>query len=97
MTSDPKTKEQFLNRILSYDFDGNFGSLGEGRITVSRIAPNKIAIRFPATGQYYELVVRKPRVQESSRPRRVPPLVSRKPAAKRQTVRKPVRASQLRA
>lgn len=63
MTRDPKTKEQFLNRIMSYDFDGDFSSLGEGKPKVSRIAANKVAIDFPMTGQHYELVVRKPRVK----------------------------------
>lgn len=61
MHTDPKTKEQFVDRILSYDFDGDFTSLGVYRAQLVRLSPNKFALTFPATGQLYELTVKKPR------------------------------------
>lgn len=61
MHTDPKTKEQFVDRILSYDFDGDFTSLGENQASIARLAANKFLLHFPATGQRYEIVVRKPR------------------------------------
>lgn len=61
MHTDPKTKEQFVDRILSYDFDGDFTALGVYRAQLTRLSPNKFSLKFPATGQNYELIVKKPR------------------------------------
>lgn len=61
MQQDPKTKEALLDRLLSFDFDGDFSGLGEIDAQVIRAAHNRILMVFPASGQTYELVVRKPR------------------------------------
>ena len=81
MYTDPKTKEQFMDRILSLDFDGDFTELGAYRAKLRRIAPNKFSLDFPATGQNYELVVRKPR------------LVKRKPRAAAAPIERPKRGT----
>lgn len=72
MHTDPKTKEQFVDRILSYDFDGDFTALGVYRAQLTRLAANKFTIKFPATGQQYELVVKKPRGPRHVRSQRRP-------------------------
>ena len=73
MHTDPRTKEQFLNRILSYDFDGDLANLGESKAVISRTAPNKVGVIFPTTGQTYELVVRKPRAKPTRKVVRLQP------------------------
>lgn len=73
MNTDPRTKEQFLNRILSYDFDGDLAHIGESKAVIERITSNRVCVRLPATGQHYEIVIRKPRAKPI-RSRRVRPL-----------------------
>lgn len=86
MYSDPKTKEDFVNRLLSYDFNGDFTDLGEEPATVTRVSPYRFAVKFKATGQNYEIVVRKPRrakgkLRLSLKPNR--PAIARRPRAAR--------------
>lgn len=61
MHRDPKTKEQFIDRLLSRDFDGDLSALGESKAVLTRLAPHRLGVIFPSTGQYYEVLVRKPR------------------------------------
>lgn len=70
MHTDPRTKEQLLNRLLSYDFDGDLANIGETRAAITRTAANRVDIRFPATGQHFALIVRKPRAKPLQKPRR---------------------------
>lgn len=58
---DPRTKEELLNRMLSYDFDGDIRNLGEETARLVRVAPNRLELQFPATGRCYELAVKLPR------------------------------------
>lgn len=65
MSKEPKTKEQFLNRMLSIDFTGDIRDLAADRnITLKRTSANKLALTFQSSGQTFELVVRKPRSPE---------------------------------
>lgn len=57
---DPKTKEAFVDRILSYDFDGDIRHLGQGDAKLERTGPQSFRITFQS-GRTYELVVRIPR------------------------------------
>ena len=68
MRNDPRTKEQFVDRMLSYDFDGDFTDLGATRAKLRRISAHKFHVDFPATGQRYEIVVRKPRRKVTRKP-----------------------------
>ena len=61
MYTDPKTKEELVNRLLSYDFNGDFTELGNEPATVTRKASYSFLVKFPTTDQRYEVVVRKPR------------------------------------
>lgn len=58
---DPKTKEQLLDRMLSYDFDGDIRHLGEEPATIVRQGPNSLLLTFPASGVTFELSVHRPR------------------------------------
>lgn len=65
MSKEPKTKEQFLNRMLMSDFSGDIRDLAADRnITLKRTSANKLELTFQASGQKFELVVRKPRSPE---------------------------------
>lgn len=65
MSKEPKTKEQFLNRMLSIDFSGDIRDLAADRgVTLKRLSGNKLELRFEQSGQVFELVVRKPRSPE---------------------------------
>jgi hypothetical protein len=58
---DPRTKEELLDRMMSFDFSGDIRDVGVKRATIQRLAPNRISITFPDSGITYELVVRRPR------------------------------------
>lgn len=58
---DPKTKEQLLDRMLSYDFDGDIRHLGEDTATIVRTGANTLLLSFPASGITFELEVHRPR------------------------------------
>lgn len=59
---DPRTKEEFLSRLLSYDFQGDIRQVGEFPASLIRTGPNKLEITFPKSGVTFELVVRRPRL-----------------------------------
>jgi hypothetical protein len=61
MKRDPRTKEELLNRMLSFDFDGDIRHLGEEPATVQRQGPNSLLLKFPATNTVFELSVHRPR------------------------------------
>lgn len=62
---DPKTKEDFVNRILSYDFDGDIRHLGQGDAKLERTGAQSFRLTFQS-GKTFELVVRIPRDEASS-------------------------------
>ena len=65
MSKEPKTKEQFLNRMLMSDFSGDIRDLAADRnITLRRASANVLDLTFNTTGQHFQLVVRKPRTPE---------------------------------
>lgn len=66
-TRDPRTKEELLDRMLSYDFDGDIRHLGAEEATIQRAAPNAVWLRFPDSGRSYLLSVRLPRGQRKPR------------------------------
>lgn len=59
-TNAPRTKEELLNKMLSYDFNGDIRTLGEGA-RIERTAANALTLHFPEIGRTYELVARIPR------------------------------------
>jgi hypothetical protein len=65
MAKEPKTKEQFLNRMLMTDFSGDIRDLATDRnIQLKRTSANKLELTFLSSGQKFELIVRKPRSPE---------------------------------
>lgn len=58
---DPRTKEELLDRMLSFDFDGDIRHLGVEPASVVRSGPNKLLLSFPNSGTTYELEVHRPR------------------------------------
>lgn len=78
---DPKTKEQVLDRILSYDFDGDIRHLGEEPASITRTGPHTLRLTFPASGTTFDVTVRRPR--EFAKPRTTQPAPRRttRPAA----------------
>lgn len=59
-TKDPRTKEELLNKLLSYDFNGDVRTLGEGT-QIKRVDPQTLHVTFPKIGRTYEIAVRIPR------------------------------------
>lgn len=59
--NDPRTKEEFLDRLLRYDFDGDIRSIGAEPASLVRTGPNSLEISFPKSGKTYELTVHRPR------------------------------------
>jgi hypothetical protein len=59
--SDPKTKEQLLDRMLSFDFDGDIRHLGVEPASIVRVSPNTLRLTFPDSGVTFELEVHRPR------------------------------------
>lgn len=62
-TRDPRTKEELLDRMLAYDFDGDIRHLGAEPASIIRTAANKLELVFPKSGRVYELVARLPRTR----------------------------------
>lgn len=58
---DPRTKEEFLDRMLSFDFDGDIRNLGVETATVQRLGPNALRLKFPDSDQVFDLTIHKPR------------------------------------
>lgn len=65
---DPRTKEELLDRMLSFDFDGDIRHLGAEPAQLSRIAPNRLELKFPISGRCYELSVKLPRDAQPRQP-----------------------------
>lgn len=61
--NDPRTKEAVLDRMLSYDFDGDIRHLGVEPARLTRTARNRMLLTFPTSGITYELTVRRPRTE----------------------------------
>lgn len=76
---DPKTKEDILNRMLSYDFDGDIRHLGEEPAQITRTGAHTLRLTFPASGRVFDVSVHRPR--EFAQPRPAP--VVRQPAESR--------------
>lgn len=58
---DPRTKEELLDRMLSFDFDGDIRHLGVETASVVRSGPNRLLLTFPDSGVTFELTVHRPR------------------------------------
>lgn len=58
---DPRTKEELLDRMLSYDFDGDIRHLGVEPASIVRVGPNTLRLSFPDSGTVFELSVHRPR------------------------------------
>lgn len=59
---DPKTKGDFIDRMMSREFSGDLKDLAVNHdMRYERIRPNALKIHFGTSGQEYELVIRKPR------------------------------------
>lgn len=58
---DPKSKAEFLNRILSFDFSGDIREIGTERAMLTRLRGNALKVTFPASRKEFEIVVRMPR------------------------------------
>lgn len=58
---DPRTKEELLDRMLSYDFDGDIRHLGVEPASIVRVSPNTLRLSFPESGTVFELEVHRPR------------------------------------
>lgn len=56
----PQTKEEFVNKILSYDFDGDIRKLGDNA-RIERATPQSFFVYFPDIDRRYELTVSIPR------------------------------------
>lgn len=58
---DPRTKEELLDRMLSFDFDGDIRHLGVETASIVRVSPNTLRLSFPDSGVTFELEVHRPR------------------------------------
>jgi hypothetical protein len=58
---DPRTKEELLDRMMSFDFDGDIRHLGVEAASIVRVSPNTLRLSFPASGTVFELSVHRPR------------------------------------
>jgi hypothetical protein len=61
MKRDPRTKEEFLDRILRFDFDGDVRNIGAEPATIVRTGANSLLLTFPDSGVTFELSVHRPR------------------------------------
>jgi len=73
-TRSPRTKEELLNKMLSFDFDGDIRTLGP-ETRIKRTAPNEITLEFPDIDRKYVLSVHIPREENFSAP--IPPTPKR--------------------
>lgn len=78
---DPKTKEDILNRMLSYDFDGDIRHLGEEPAQITRTGPHTLRLTFPASGRVFDVSVHRPR--EFAQARQTPAPAQRRQAEDR--------------
>lgn len=70
----PNGKAELLNRLFSYDFNGDWRTLGD-RVSINRIRPHVAQLHFPETGRVFEVVVRIPRGPEAKAHKAAPPNV----------------------
>lgn len=61
---EPKTKEEFLSRILAHDFSGDLRTLSPSGARLKRVAPNRLEVELPESGLVFELWIRKPKSPE---------------------------------
>lgn len=61
---DPRTKEELLDRMLSFDFNGDIRHLGREPASVVRLGANRLKLAFPDSGRAFELSVHIPRERE---------------------------------
>lgn len=61
---DPRTKGEVVDRLLSFDFQGDLRDIGGAHATIERTGPQSFLLRFPETGRAYEFVVRLPRDEQ---------------------------------
>lgn len=66
---DPRTKEEVLDRMLAYDFNGDVRDIGAETARLVRTAANKLLLHFPVSGRTYELTVRLPRKEQIAKAR----------------------------
>jgi hypothetical protein len=59
-TRTPRTKEQLLDKALSFDAGMDFRSLASN-VQVQRLAPHIVRLSFPDTGGVFDLTVHIPR------------------------------------
>lgn len=65
-TRDPRTKEELLDRILRFDFEGDIRQIGAETARITRLGPNRLQLEFPKSGVTFELSIHRPR--EEGRP-----------------------------
>ena len=61
----PRSKEELLNKALSYDTGINLHALGDN-ISVVRTAPHIVRLTFPDTGKVFDLTVHMPRAEQKA-------------------------------
>lgn len=76
-TRDPRTKEELLDRMLSFDFDGDIRHLGAEPALIKRAGANRLTLTFPNTGRTYELSVHIPRDERAGETRSFAPVGGR--------------------
>lgn len=60
--ADPRTKEDFLDRMMARDFSGDLADLAAGRkLGLERLKPHVIRLRFGDSGKVFDLTIHKPR------------------------------------
>jgi hypothetical protein len=59
---DPKTKSDFIDRMMSREFSGDLRDLAVNQdLRMERAKPNVLSLHFGTSGQDFEMVIRKPR------------------------------------
>lgn len=61
---EPRTKAEFMQRVLSYDFSGDIRTLSPEGARITRTGTNRLEVLMPMSGIRFELVVRRPRSEE---------------------------------
>lgn len=67
---DPKTKGEVVDRLLSFDFEGDIRQIGAEPARLERTGAQSFRVTFPASDRTYEFVVRIPRDEEKLETRR---------------------------
>lgn len=87
----PRTKEELVNKLLSFDFDGDIRHLGDNA-SIVRVKPHIVRLTFPDTGGVFDLTVHIPRAEHQLAKRNAEPEdwekeLRAKPAASKTTRR----------